>query len=432
MTPRTACLAKLYKFSLADSLNEYVYDAGVAGLGFSLDFTPKAIRLTFSGYNDKLPVFVDTIGRALAAHRENDPAKLARFKDQISRDLKALDQQQPYQHAAFYNQFFTTRPAFLPGELLRELDKLTLDDLGKFADEVFATGFGEVLVQGNLLEEEARAMVRSVESSLKFEELKKADQGDSDIYLIPRSPRSIGSVIRRKEPNAGDRNSAVVIQLQLADQNLKLQMALEVLAAILEAPFYGELRTKQQLGYIVSSGVKQQREVRSLVFTVQSGFADAVYLTERVFAFLNAFLPTLEALSDAQVAEYVDGLVEQKMQKVTRLSDESIRNWNEIVEGQYLYDRNLLEAKETKLVDKALLLDVWKAVVAEGGVERRVLTSQVFTQADKKAMTRMDAPLPEGAVLLDDADLFRKSAELIVAPRGFAPPLEPQEFGGWI
>ena len=79
-------------------------------------------------------------------------------------------------------------------------------------------------------------------------------------------------------------------------------MALEVLAAILEAPFYGELRTKQQLGYIVSSGVKQQREVRSLVFTVQSGFADAVYLTERVFAFLNAFLPTLEALRSAKRA----------------------------------------------------------------------------------------------------------------------------------
>ena len=32
-----------------------------------------------------------------------------------------------------------------------------------------------------------------------------------------------------------------------------------MLAAILEAPFYGDLRTKQQLGYIVSSGVKQQK-----------------------------------------------------------------------------------------------------------------------------------------------------------------------------
>ena len=44
-------------------------------------------------------------------------------------------------------------------------------------------------------------MVRSMEASLKFRELKKADQGDSDVYLIPLSPRSIGSVIRRKEPN---------------------------------------------------------------------------------------------------------------------------------------------------------------------------------------------------------------------------------------
>jgi len=49
-------------------LNEFVYDAAVAGLGVSLDFTPKAARLSFSGYSDKLPAFVDTMSKAIAAH----------------------------------------------------------------------------------------------------------------------------------------------------------------------------------------------------------------------------------------------------------------------------------------------------------------------------------------------------------------------------
>jgi secreted Zn-dependent insulinase-like peptidase len=46
---RTSALARLYKMSLGDGINEYVYDAVVAGLGVSLEFAPKAIRLTFAG-----------------------------------------------------------------------------------------------------------------------------------------------------------------------------------------------------------------------------------------------------------------------------------------------------------------------------------------------------------------------------------------------
>ena len=181
-------------------------------------------------------------------------------------------------------------------------------------------------------------MVSALERSLNFTELKKADQGRADIYLVPLSPKSIGNVIRIKEPNEADRNSAVMVQVQHADQTLKQQMAMEVLASIVEQPFYSDLRTNQQLGYIVSSGIKLQNDVRSLVFTVQSNFADATYLTDKVFAFIKDFEKTLKGMSDKEVEGYIGGLVEIKSQKITRLSDETIRNWDEIVEGKYQVD----------------------------------------------------------------------------------------------
>ena len=80
-SPRTSVLAKLYRASLGDALNEFTYDAAVAGLGCSLDFTPKAARLSFSGYNSKLPAFVDSIVRAIASHRPDDEQKLERYYD---------------------------------------------------------------------------------------------------------------------------------------------------------------------------------------------------------------------------------------------------------------------------------------------------------------------------------------------------------------
>ena len=337
-SPRTSALAKLFKASLGDALTEYTYDAAIAGLGCSLDFTPKAARLTFSGYNDKLPAFVDSIASAIVSHRPDDEEKLARYKDQLRRELSTFYRQQPYQHAAFFTQLYTQTPAFLPDAVLKEIDAVTLEDIRQFASTLWDKCFGEVLVQGNVLEEEARGMVSALERSLNFTELKKADQGRADIYLVPLSPKSIGNVIRIKEPNEADRNSAVMVQVQHADQTLKQQMAMEVLASIVEQPFYSDLRTNQQLGYIVSSGIKLQNDVRSLVFTVQSNFADATYLTDKVFAFIKDFEKTLKGMSDKEVEGYIGGLVEIKSQKITRLSDETIRNWDEIVEGKYQVD----------------------------------------------------------------------------------------------
>jgi len=287
-------------------------------------------------------------------------------------------------------------------------------------------------VQGNLLEEEAKAMVKSVDRALNFTELKKANQAQTNIYQIPLSPKSMGSVIRTKEPNIADLNSAVVVQFQHTDPDLKQQMAMEALATIIEQPFYKELRTKQQLGYIVSSGVKLQRDVRSLVFTVQSSVADAVYLSDKVFSFMDAFSKELEELSEEQITSYIAGLVEQKKQKITRLSYETLRNWAEIVEGKYLYDRALIEAKVTQELNKKFLLKVWSQVVAQGGSQRRVLTSQVFTQTDTTSMSKVSSPLPLGATMLKDAQEFRRSATVIIAQKGNAPPIPPQEFGGWI
>lgn len=87
---------------------------------------------------------------------------------------------------------------------------------------------------------------------------------------------------------------------QNADRdNLKAQMAMEVLAIIMGNPFFAELRTKQQLGYIVYGGVSNREDVRSLIFTAQSSVADAPYLTDRIFDFTNSF--SLKDISDEQV-----------------------------------------------------------------------------------------------------------------------------------
>ncbi|CAM9804785.1 unnamed protein product, partial [Phaeothamnion confervicola] len=61
-----------------------------------------------------------------------------------------------------------------------------------------------------------------------------------------------------------------------------------------------------------------------------------------------------------------------------RLAQEATRNWDEIVGGEFRFDRRIEEAAALRRVTPAALLVFWDRYMAAGAIERRVLTSQVF------------------------------------------------------
>ena len=63
-----------------------------------------------------------------------------------------------------------------------------------------------------------------------------------------------------------------------------------LLSRLLEQPFFEDLRTRQQLGYIVGSSVTENAGVRALVLTVQSAVQPPPELEKRIAAFLRAYL----------------------------------------------------------------------------------------------------------------------------------------------
>ena len=74
-----------------------------------------------------------------------------------------------------------------------------------------------------------------------------------------------------------------------------------VLAQLLEQPFYGDLRTQQQLGYIVQSSVVESEGVRGLVFSIQSAVKSPPEVEMCVDVFLRSFRATLANLPEAEV-----------------------------------------------------------------------------------------------------------------------------------
>jgi insulysin len=88
-------------------LNEFSYDADVAGLGYSLSRDTDGLFLAAYGFNDKLHVLLSKLVQGMRNH----VVKKERFdaiKDSLVRQLQNWKLNAPYDHAMNYTKYLLT------------------------------------------------------------------------------------------------------------------------------------------------------------------------------------------------------------------------------------------------------------------------------------------------------------------------------------
>jgi len=391
--PTRAALAQLYQSSATDRLEEYAYDARLAGLTFDVQVLPRGVRLTFGGYNDKLQEFASYVSIKLAkdimSSLPQNGVEFDRYKDNLMRGLSAFDVKQPFAHGSYY-AYLTLQPRkfqYTNAELRDAVRKTTLPDLVTYVKTLWSSGKGEALVQGNLKEREALILVDTIDKALNFKTIKK-EQLPPRIKPLPLPSRSANASVTRlriAEPNTSNENSAVHVLLQSLGRTEKDHVLIEILAAIVNEPFYGDLRTKQQLGYIVGSGIRALEESRTIAFVVQSSVAPVEKLSAEIQKFLDNFeRNTLETLNAGDFAVYVKGLIDQKTEPDKQLANEVTRNWGEISTGRLQFDRVQREAAALLDCQKSDLIQFWRTIYGDG---RRMLITEIVPSSGPASST---------------------------------------------
>ena len=96
-SPRSAVYTRLFTAMVEDVLNEYSYEAELAGLHYSLSNTAKGMQLLVSGYNHKLAELLKAIVGKIARFGEwADPQRFTLLKDQSKRSWANFYKGQPY------------------------------------------------------------------------------------------------------------------------------------------------------------------------------------------------------------------------------------------------------------------------------------------------------------------------------------------------
>ena len=89
----------------------------------------------------------------------------------------------------------------------------------------------------------------------------------------------------------------------------------------------------------------------------------------------------------------------KEIEKDKKLTQEFGRNWGEIATGTYDWKYRQKEAEVMKKLTRQDLEEVLSQVVKQGGNQRRVLTTQVFSQADTKGFAKMGRLEKEGTLI---------------------------------
>ena len=352
---RDASIARLFTRLVNDELTQSTYPALLAGLGYNLSRTASGFAINISGYNDKQADFLAfVIDQLLTA-----PLAESRFdsiKQSLIRDLENAAKDKPYnQTLTALNDTLlgTSWPAQAQATLLADL---TLDELSSWRSEQFERLSVRGGLHGNVALDDAEALA------------------DLLITLLPldRVAHSRPAVTQLTESMdidlAVDHNdAALLLYVQDPDDSFASRAKSALAGQLLRSPFFSSLRTDQQLGYVVSAGIRRMDTQSGNLFLVQSPSAGVAHIENAVIEFLQDYLAQWDAMTEAAFEQQKAGLMTRLLEKDKNLNQRSQRYWQNLAEENYRFDTNQQIAELvnalTKAEMKAFLEDVTERVV---------------------------------------------------------------------
>ena len=306
---RSAVLLRFYEAAVNEALNETTYAAAEAGqrfmLGASLD---GGVLLAVDGWDEASGRLLDAVAPQLVDIRLSE-ARFAALKDRLLRALSAAETADAYlsvreTRRSLLREFYAT-----PAQMLPLARGVTLAEVQAFAHRIYREGRLEALVYGNVGPQQAMAAVRRIAARLGTRGLPE------DQLLRPRQLASPPGQVLRTRETLKVNNSTWRGEWLLGDDGPELRAAAQVIAAVIGDPFYSELRTRQQLGYIVQGTAIEDERQTSTLFVIQSGDYPADVLQQRAEAFIQTLPRVLAELPDEAWATVVAGVRERLLER---------------------------------------------------------------------------------------------------------------------
>ena len=325
-----AVLTRLLAGWLNDSLNEPLYPARIAGQSFSAYAHARGMTLSFSGWRDGQTPLIE---QALEQLQQADISTGAfeRVRYQLQREWRNAPQASLTGQASRALGEALLTPQWSTAELLEASQRLEKRHLENFRQRFLDDLYIDAMAVGNLNAEQAQEQANLIRGALT-PRLTRDD-------IPPLTPLEVSSESEILHPHSTREESLVLRYLQGRDTSVEEQARLSVLAQWLDTPFYQQLRTEEQLGYIVNAGYSPMLEAPGISLIVQSPDVDSSTIAERMDAFMEAAEARLNTLSNGELAAHRQAVHDRLNQRDTSLPSMANRYWQATALDEVRFDR---------------------------------------------------------------------------------------------
>ena len=329
---------RLWIACLNDVLQSQYYAAEIAGLNYRLYGHQGGFSIHTSGFSIRQAQLVtELIDQTL---NENDFAKWFKAnKDSQANSLKNHLLNKPVNRLFTRLGVLMQRHSHSPQTILENIEKLSFSDTLNARDSLLDQFAIQGFMHGHWRKDDAHEVADVFDSIRYFD--KQVTPVNRDVAKL--TPQY--TYFQEVESSHPESAALLFLQAPSADPlHIALTMIFEQLLA---TPFFDELRTKKQLGYVVGSGFVAHNAHPGMAFYIQSPTVDANTLIHEMTQFLMGQLAHIDYYQKFW-RQIQNNIIRQLLAKDINTTNRAQRLWMSLGLKDNRFNRNLLIAEQVK------------------------------------------------------------------------------------
>lgn len=320
--PKQVALSLLYFSALHESHNEWFYDLSLAGLSLNALRSDRGVSVDFSGYAENIPMLLAEGTKKLKEITISEDT-FAALKDEIKRNIANASFDNAYNQAMYELRYLVNPSAFHrydiydPDHKVDLISSVTLNEVKAYAKVLYAEVGIEAFVFGSMNAEAVKNSVAKIHSILNAKPLPRNQYITTSQIKLKKGER-LARVLNNKT-----NNNSFAMSVHFGERNFQTNAAIRLGLSVLQNEFYTELRTKQQLGYVVHMAPDFYDKLLGVLFLVQSSEFDNNKVAKSVYKFFDHGLATLKQVSDEDFENIKRSVISELRDKEKNMSDKA-------------------------------------------------------------------------------------------------------------
>jgi len=284
----------------------------------------------------------------------------------------------------------------------------------KFLGEVFGDAHMTLLFGGNIEQARAEKITKLVEEKLEMQHLRSAKKEELEVTRLAVLEPKEEVEVRIANPIPDDPNHATIAAYQFGIPTIADRAHLSLLSGIIDRPVFETLRTKHQLGYVVSGYATLHQNIAEVQVLVQGFRKDPDEVDLLIEGTMANITKHIETIKPAEIETRKQSMIVSYTQKPTSLSSEVGAFWGPIWDETLCFQKKQLIVKylqSGKLTDNKPLVEMWKKIT-EPSKDRKKIVTKLFGKYDgeKQALAAESKDLNDHKVvkLIDSTNIEKQ------------------------